>query len=82
MKNPKIKYYAHEGQTATRDGRTGIICGWDQTKDDSALIMAVTEGKGWVIPKVLITDLHIITHANNKKGYYYVKVKHILKESK
>lgn len=44
----------------------GVICGYsDQNK---LLIMAVTEGQGWISSKTAT----IVTHKKNPKGYLYV----------
>ena len=77
MKSCKLKYYAHSGKTAQLEGKTGIICGWDDDADDCSLIMAVTVGKGWPVPKLCNVGMHIITHKDNANGYYFVQVKDI-----
>jgi len=79
MKNPKLQYYSHAGESAFRDKRKGIICGWDIRANSSCLIMAVTEGKGWPVPLQPLSDLHIVTLENNPQGYYFIELKHILK---
>ena len=79
MKSFKLKYYAHAGETAQLDGKLGIICGWDDQDSDNSLIMAVIEGKGWKVPTIRTEGMHIVTHQENDKGYYFVKLKDIVK---
>lgn len=74
----KLKYYGYAGMMAECNGRKGIVCGWDSTEDDTSLIIAVTEGNGWKIPAKITSNMHIITHENNPKGYYFIEEKHII----
>jgi len=78
MKTFKLKYYAHAGKTATLEGKTGAICGWDDTDEDCSLIMAVMDGKGWPIPYLANTGMHIVTNRDNEKGYYFVGEKDLI----
>lgn len=79
MKSYKLKYYANAGKTAQLEGKTGIICGWDDDTDDCSLIMAVKDGKGWPVPFLPNFGMHIITDKDNAKGYYFVQEKDLIK---
>jgi len=64
----KELYEKYKGSKLEYDGRTGTVCG----HSDYSLILAV-EGKypydGW---RYSAYDGVILTHLNNKNGYWYV----------
>lgn len=74
----KKMYSLHKGKEATTEEgiwpgiSKGIICGYD---NDESLIMAVTEGEGWISVEI---DDKIKTHKNNPLGYLYVGVENIV----
>ena len=59
----------YKGQKAvSEDYEEGIICGYDEGL--MLLVMAVTEGKGWI--KAQRAETIIVTHEKNESGYLYV----------
>ena len=84
MNKAKELYKKYKGckaaEETNRYDMKGIVCGYSTKEDhcpkESVLLIAVTEGDGW--DTLLDTDI-IITHSDNKLGYWYMSENEVIK---